>query len=173
MSPSSAPAPQASYPTESDILAESGDLRVQAVKASIIAIGQEPLFGWGLLTAVDVVSTVGGKPNYVDSSVLVMGVETGLVGLGGFFCLVLGIAVAARPALRGDVGLALALAILALLAMSVVAAYLSVTQGYVSFSLLAALLVSAAALERQRSAVEPKSGSAPGPGTLLGAGPPP
>ncbi len=68
----------------SDALAGSNEARVEAIKATIKAVTLKPVFGWGLLQAKDVVTSIGGSTNYVDSSYLVVAVEMGLVGLFAF-----------------------------------------------------------------------------------------
>ena len=111
------------------------------------------MFGWGLLRAKDVVTTIGGSTNYVDSSYLVVVIEMGLVGLLAFLGLIASVLVAGRWAWWTREGMALGLACVAILAMTAVAAYLNVTQGYATFWVLAALMVNnavAARGERER-----------------------
>jgi O-antigen ligase/polysaccharide polymerase Wzy-like membrane protein len=132
---------QPTYPSESDILAGSNELRVKALHATVMAVAQRPLFGWGLLSARSVVATIGGSPNYVDSSYLAMAVEMGLVGLATFLALTVAVAITGFPARLSADGLSLLIALGALLGMSVVAAYFNVTQGYSTLWLLAALLL--------------------------------
>lgn len=136
----SQPSPAAGPPTEVDLLAGSNELRIQALRATVRAVAERPLFGWGLLRAKDVVTSVGGSTNYVDSSVLAIVVETGLIGLAALLAVALAALARGRGAQRTAEGLATYLAVLSIGAMSVVAAYLVVTQGYASFWLLAGLL---------------------------------
>jgi hypothetical protein len=129
------------YPSESEILAGSNDLRLRAFRATLDAVGQKPVFGWGLLRAKEVVTSIGGSANYVDSSYLVIVVEMGIVGLAAFLALIASVFAASRPAWSNAHGMALGLGWVSILVMSIVAAYLNVTQGYATFWLLAALLV--------------------------------
>ena len=138
-------APTATFPSESDALASSNEARVEAIKATIKAVSQEPVFGWGLLRAKDVVTSIGGSTNYVDSSYLVVAIEMGLVGLLAFLGLIASVLWAGRRAWSSRAGMSLSLACVAILAMTAVAAYLNVTQGYATFWLLAALMVNDAA----------------------------
>jgi hypothetical protein len=144
-------APTATFPSESDALASSNEARVEAIKATIKAVAQEPVFGWGLLRAKDVVTTIGGSTNYVDSSYLVVAIEMGLVGLLAFLGLIASVLAAGRRAWWTREGMALSLACVAILAMTSVAAYLNVTQGYATFWLLAALMVNNAVAEKSES----------------------
>lgn len=139
------PAATATFPSESDALASSNEARVEAIKATIKAVAQEPVFGWGLLRAKDVVTSIGGSTNYVDSSYLVVAIEMGLVGLLALLGLIASVLWAGRRAWSTREGMALSLACVAILAMTAVAAYLNVTQGYATFLLLAALMVNNAA----------------------------
>jgi hypothetical protein len=144
-SPPGASATATPAPTsESDALASSNEARIKAIQATIQAVAQEPLFGWGLLRAKDVVTTIGGSTNYVDSSYLVNAVEMGIVGLVAFLVLVGSVLVAGRRAWSTHDGMALGLSCVAILAMTALAAYLNVTQGYATFWLLAALMVNSA-----------------------------
>jgi hypothetical protein len=149
--PTGAPTGPQDYPSEADILAGSNELRVRAIQTTLKAVAQEPLFGWGLLRAKDVVTNLGGSTNYVDSSYLVFAVDMGLVGLATFIALVAAVLVVGRAAWSTREGMALALACLTIVGMSVVAAYLNVTQGYATFWLLAALMVNAAVAPKRPS----------------------
>jgi hypothetical protein len=140
--PSARPATPGSR--DEQALAGSNTLRIEAVRAAVDALSRRPLFGWGLLTEKEVVTEIGGKPNYVDSSYLALLVDFGLVGFSAFLILVAGIAYAARDARRSAIGVALGLAIIAVLTMSGLAAFLIVTQGYALTWVLAALLIRAA-----------------------------
>jgi hypothetical protein len=131
-------------PLEEQTLAGSNALRMEALRGAAIAVSQRPLFGWGLLTAKEVVTDVGGKTNYVDSSYLALLVDLGLVGFGAFLVLLTGIAHAAWGAHRSAIGVSLGLAFIAVLAMSGLAAFLMITQGYALTWMLAALLIKAA-----------------------------
>jgi hypothetical protein len=143
-SPSSGPSARPeSYPTEAEILAGSNVLRLKALEAAVDAVRQKPAFGWGLLRAKEVVAGIGGAINYVDSSYLVVVIEMGIAGLLAFVGLIVSVFAASRAAWSNPVGMAIGLACLSILGMSTVAAYLNVSQGYATFWLLSALLVSA------------------------------
>lgn len=139
--PGAVPPPGASPPTEAAVLAGSSAYRIEALKASFAAVAERPLFGWGLLSAKDVVSRIAGAPNYVDSTYLVLAVELGLVGLAAFVVLAMAIARAGIGAIRTSLGSAVAFSLLSVLGMSVVAAFLVITQGYALTTVLAALYV--------------------------------
>ncbi len=79
--------------------------------------------------------------NYVDSSYLVVVVEMGLAGLAALLVLLFAIAWQARYAVRVREGLALVLAASSIVVISLVAAFLQITQGYALFTLLIALVV--------------------------------
>lgn len=145
--PSSRPASMA--PSDVDVIAESNALRMEAFAAAVKAVSFRPLFGWGLLTEKEVVSKIGGKTNFVDSSYLALLVDLGLAGFSAFLFLLIALASAARAARTSALGLALILATLAVLGMSGLAAFLAITQGYALTWLLAGLLLSVA-LQRDR-----------------------
>ena len=117
------------------------ELRLKALQATIAAVAERPILGWGLLTAKDVVTSTGGSINYVDSSYLVVVVEMGLAGLAALLALLFAIAWQARYAVRVREGLALVLAVASIVVISLVAAFLQITQGYALFTLLIALVV--------------------------------
>jgi hypothetical protein len=139
--PGGVPEPGASPPTEADVLAGSSAYRIEALKASFAAVVERPFLGWGLLSAKEVVSRIAGAPNYVDSTYLVMAVELGLVGVAAFVVLAIAIARAGIGAIHTPVGSAIAFSLLSVLAMSVLAAFLVITQGYALTAVLAALYV--------------------------------
>jgi O-Antigen ligase len=139
-SPGAAVAPTIG-PTEEQTLAGSNRLRVEALQGALTAVSQRPLFGWGLLTEKEVVSQIGGKTNYVDSSYLALLVDLGLIGSSAFLFLLLAIAYACRGARTSAIGVSLGLATGAVLAMSGLAAFLLLTQGYALTWMLAALLM--------------------------------
>jgi hypothetical protein len=134
------PTPATGPPTDVDLIASSNELRLQALRATVRAVGERPVFGWGLLRAREVVSSVGGSTNYVDSTPLALIVEIGIAGLLALVAVGLAVLMRARGAERTAEGLATYLALFSIAGMSLVAAYLLVTQGYASFWFLAALL---------------------------------
>ncbi|MEP7361340.1 MAG: O-antigen ligase family protein [Chloroflexota bacterium] len=137
------------FPANS-VIEGSTTLRVAAIHASIDAVRMHPLFGWGLLSDQSALSGILGQRNYVDNEYLSIAVEMGLVGLTGFLLLVMSVVLTTLRAWRTPVGLALLLALMAILGMAVLISVLQATQGYAAFSVLAALGVMAA-LNRARS----------------------
>jgi len=64
-----------------DVLAQSGELRLEAYRTALIAVGAQPLFGHGLLEGSETLSQLSGRQNYVDSAYLQVAVEQGIIGL--------------------------------------------------------------------------------------------
>jgi hypothetical protein len=122
----------------------SGALRIAAINPALQAIGAHPLFGWGLLNDSSVLSAIIGSKNYVDDAFLSLAVEVGLVGLGAFLLLVSGIIVGAFWGWTTARGLALTIAVVAVLGMAILASVFQSTQGYAALFVLAALAVAAA-----------------------------
>lgn len=151
-SATSRPSAGPSRPTEAQTLAESNSLRIEAFRAALSAVSQRPWFGWGLLTEKEVVSEIGGRTNFVDSSYLALLVNLGLIGFGAFVFLVLAIVRAALGARDTALGVSLGLATASILLMSGLAAFLVITQGYALTWLVAALTI---AMARRRDTGTP------------------
>ena len=134
---SSAATPQ---PAEQVALEGSLSLREDAIRALWPAIDGKPLFGWGLLSAQTVISRETGQPNYIDDTYVQWLVELGLVGFGSFMFLVIAILVKGSGSEGTPEQISRILAMLALLGMCALASFLSITQGYAAFFLVAALL---------------------------------
>jgi O-antigen ligase len=128
-------------------------MRLSAIDAALQAIRARPVFGWGLLSDASVLSGIIGQPNYVDNSYLSFAVDTGIVGAGAFVLLATSILGATRHGWNSALGLALSIAVAAVLAMSAFASVFQVTQGYAAFFVLAALAVVAA-----RQPLDPRNG---------------
>ncbi len=128
----------------SPAVVHSNELRVAALSPALQAIQAHPLFGWGLLSDLSVLTSISGKKNYVDDTYLSFAIEMGLVGLGSFVLLVGSIVFAARRAWRSAQGLALTIAVLGVLGMAVLASVLTASQGYAAFFVLGGLAVAAA-----------------------------
>jgi hypothetical protein len=122
----------------------SNSLRISALGSALQAIGAHPLFGSGLLTDMTVLSAVIGKKNYVDNTYLSLAIEIGLVGLAGFLLLVAAMVAATRRGWSSARGLAMALAVAAVLGMALLASVLQSTQCYAAFFVLGALAVGTA-----------------------------
>jgi hypothetical protein len=80
----------------------------------------------------------------VDSSYLALLVDLGVVGFSALVFLFIAVAHASRAARTSALGVSLGLATASILAMSSLAAFLVITQGYALTWMLAALLLRAA-----------------------------
>ncbi|MEA2677476.1 MAG: hypothetical protein QOJ81_1617 [Chloroflexota bacterium] len=138
----------------SPVIEESNSLRLSAISPALQAIAARPLFGWGLLNDMSVLSGILGTKNYVDDTYLSLAIETGLVGLGAFVLLAATIVAATLRDWSSARGLALAIALASLLGMAVFASFLQSTQGYAAFFVLAALAVAAAVRSDERGQPE-------------------
>lgn len=145
------PAPSIEEPTRGEAgIAQSGALRLEALKAALEAVNESPLFGRGLLRGPEAIADKLGSNIPLDSSYLQMLVEMGVVGLTAFVALV---AVVMRPVLvgaRDPEGAAYLAALFCLVVMSGLSSYLHLTQGYASLWLLGGLAVGWAATRTGR-----------------------
>ena len=132
-----------------NLLVQSSTMRVASIQAVFEALQMHPLFGWGLLSDVTVLSAFIGDRNYVDDVYLSLLVEVGIVGTFSFLLLVAAILARSRRAWRSAVGLALGIALLGLLTMGAFASTLKSTQSYAAFCVLAALGLATGALRSQ------------------------
>jgi O-Antigen ligase len=124
---------------ESVWLAGSNRLRGEAVSLTIESLRARPLLGWGVLNAQPASNLLIGHVNYVDSSYLLLLIETGLLGSIGMALVLVTYLRAAWSTLSSPEGLARGLALAALLALSAVAAFLGEPQGYALLALVAGL----------------------------------
>jgi len=129
-----------------DVLPDSSPLRLDAIRATLEALRINPLFGWGLLTDVRVLSDLIGVTNFVDNAYLSLLVELGIVGSAAFVFLLGVIVLLTRRAWSSAFGLALSIAPICDLAMGVFATTFKASQGYAALFVLAALALAAAAL---------------------------
>ncbi len=125
------------------ILQDSVAMRVASIEATIEALSAKPLFGWGLLSGMTVLSGLIGQISYVDNMYLSLLVELGLVGTGSFLFLAGVIVARASRAWRSPIGLALSIALVAELILALFASTLESTQGYAAFFIVAALALAA------------------------------
>ena len=88
-------------------LPDTSLVRLDAIKATLVAVRQHPLFGWGLLTDMSVLTGFIGERNYVDNAYLSFLVELGIVGTVSFLSLIGVIVVLGRRAWSSALGLAL------------------------------------------------------------------
>lgn len=141
-------------PSGDALIDNSTSLRLTAIGASARAIGEHLWFGWGLLNDMAALGGIIGHRNFVDNTYLSIAIETGIIGLGAFGVLIAGILGALWRGRKSALGLALALAVGAVLAMGLLASVLQVTQGYAAFFVLAALAVAAARPRQSESSVQ-------------------
>lgn len=120
--------------------------RLAAIQAALEAVRQHPLFGWGLLTDVGVLSGLIGVPNYVDNAYLSFLVELGIVGTASFLLLIGLIVVIGRRAASSGLGLAIWVALVGYLAMGLFASNLKASQGYAALFVIGALTLAAAGM---------------------------
>ncbi len=125
-------------------ISESGAMRLSAFEATLVALRTHPVFGWGLLSDVTVLSEIIGTRNWVDNTYLSYLVTLGVAGCAGFIVLMAAILATSRRGWRTPNGLALAISVVAILGMGLLASIFQSSQGYAAFFVLAALLSAAA-----------------------------
>ena len=125
-------------------LPDTSLVRFDAIQATLEAVRQHPLFGWGLLTDMSVLSGLIGVRNYVDNAYLSFLVELGIVGTVSFIFLIGAVVVLGRKAWSSTVGMALGVALVGYLAMGLFASNLKASQGYAALFVLAAGVAAAA-----------------------------
>ena len=127
-----------------DVLPDPSPLRLDAIEATLEALRANPLFGWGLLTDMRVLSDIIGVRNYVDNVYLSLVVELGIVGTASFALLIGLIVLGTRLGWPYAFGLAISIALICDLAMGFVATTFKGSQGYAALFVLAALALAAA-----------------------------
>lgn len=147
LDPSPAPTPlSAADELEAQRLRGSALARFEAISATVAALRERPILGFGPLSAKPVVAQELGHPNFVDNAYLVILVEQGIAGLAAFLVLTASILRPALPA-RSPLSTSQIVAIASLLAFGLVAANLATTQGYALNWMTAALAAATADVE--------------------------
>lgn len=129
---------------DAERLRGSTNARVDAIKATVAAVSERPLLGWGLLSAKRVAEAKLGHPNFVDNTYLVLLIEQGVVGLATFLVLVAATVMSAWP-VRSALVASQLVAILAILGFGMFAATLATSQGWALFWVVCGLAVGTAA----------------------------
>jgi O-antigen ligase len=130
-------------PADAAALRGSTAARVEAIKVTVSALKERPLFGWGLTSAKQVSREFLDHTNFIDNAYLVILIEMGIVGFATFVALIVAVLRSCLP-VRSWLAASQILALLSLMAFGAFAAVLAVTQGYALFWLTAGLALGGA-----------------------------